>query len=214
MRYPGPETSRGSSSGEPTPRGRWRLRGSYQARLTAHGQTFTEPFEIVKDPRLITVTQADFEEQFRLSTEIAARVDDAHRAVLQIRGVREQVDDRLGRATTTLWPGGRDLQGGDQRSVEEEVYQVRLEARQDPLNFPIKLNNQIAAIRGVVESADARPTDQSREAFTFLSGELDVQLNRLQVLFNDELGRLNDRLRSLGLDPITVPVLEENRITF
>ena len=41
--------------------------------------TLTQPFEIVKDPRLTTVTQADFEAQFRLSTEIAARVDDAHR---------------------------------------------------------------------------------------------------------------------------------------
>jgi photosystem II stability/assembly factor-like uncharacterized protein len=214
MRYPGPRDFPGLIFWGANTQGPLAPPGRYQARLTAHGQTFTESFEIVKDPRLTTVTQADFDEQFRLSTEIAARVDDAHRAVLQIRGVREQVDDRLTKSDDDALAREAGTFREGISGVEEEVYQVRLEARQDPLNFPIKLNNQIAAIRGIVESADARPTDQSREAFTFLSGELDVQLNRLQVLFNDELGRLNDRLRSLGLDPITVPVLEENRITF
>lgn len=214
MRYPGPRDFPGLIFWGANTQGPLAPPGVYQARLTAHGQTFTESFEIVKDPRLTTVTQADFNEQFRLSTEIAARVDDAHRAVLQIRGVREQVDDRLTKSSDAALAREAGTFREGISGVEEEVYQVRLEARQDPLNFPIKLNNQIAAIRGIVESADARPTDQSREAFTFLSGELDVQLTRLQVLFTEELGRLNDRLRSLGLDPITVPVLEENRITF
>jgi len=30
--------------------------------------------------------------------------------------------------------------------VEEDLYQVRNRSNQDPLNFPIKLNNQIAAL--------------------------------------------------------------------
>jgi hypothetical protein len=88
-----------------------------------------------------------------------------------------------------------------------------MQARQDPLNFPIKLNNQIAALRGVVESADFRPTDQAREAFEFLSGELEAQLLKLQVLFTQDLERLNQRLRALGLDPIVVPERQEGRIT-
>jgi hypothetical protein len=89
-----------------------------------------------------------------------------------------------------------------------------MEARQDPLNYPIKLNNQIAALRGVVESSDARPTDQSVDAFDFLNGQLDVQLTRLQLLFTEDLSRLNERLRSLGLDPVTVPPLTGSRVTF
>ena len=213
MRYPGPRDFPGLIFWGANTQGPLAPPGRYQARLTAHGQTLTQPFEIVKDPRLTTVTQADFEAQFRLSTEIAARVDDAHRAVLQIRGVREQVDDRLSKSDDpTLAREAGELRQGIS-AVEEEVYQVRMEARQDPLNFPIKLNNQIAAIRGIVESADARPTDQSREAFEFLSVQLDAQLNQLQVYLGEELDELNDRLRALGLEPVTVPELPESRVT-
>ncbi|MGH7573711.1 MAG: glycosyl hydrolase, partial [Longimicrobiales bacterium] len=179
--------------------------GQYQVRLTALGETKTESFEIVKDPRLTQVTQADFDAQFRLAREIVQRVDDAHAAVLTIRNVREQVDDRLSKSEA---PELAELGGAfrtDIGDVEGEIYQVRLEARQDPLNFPIKVNNQIAALRGIVESADGRPTDQSREAFSFLSQQLEGELEQLRVLLTNDLGELNELLEGLGLDRIVVP---------
>jgi photosystem II stability/assembly factor-like uncharacterized protein len=214
MRYPGPRDFEGLIMWSANTQGPLAPPGRYQARITAHGQTQTQAFEIVKDPRLTEVTQADFDAQFALARQIAARVDDAHRAVLQVRAVRDQVDDRLGRSNDqALAAEGGRFKGGI-AAVEQEVYQVRMEARQDPLNYPIKLNNQIAALRGVVESSDARPTDQSVDAFDFLNGQLDVQLTRLQLLFTEDLSRLNERLRSLGLDPVTVPPLTGSRVTF
>jgi hypothetical protein len=214
MRYAGPRDFEGLIMWSANTQGPLAPPGRYQARITAHGQTQTQAFEIVKDPRLTEVTQADFDTQFALARQIAARVDDAHRAVLQVRAVRDQVDDRLGRSNDQALAaeGGRFKDGI--AAVEEEVYQVRMEARQDPLNYPIKLNNQIAALRGVVESSDARPTDQSVDAFDFLNGQLDTQLTRLQLLFTEDLSRLNERLRSLGLDPVTVPPLTGSRVTF
>jgi Flp pilus assembly protein TadD len=112
------------------------------------------------------------------------------------------VDDRLGKAS-----GNRQLATEANRfkeriaAVEGEVYQVRMQASQDPLNYPIKLNNQLAALRGVIESADARPTAQSGEAFTVLSDLLEVQLTSLQKIFDEDLKKLNVRLKALGLDP-------------
>lgn len=35
--------------------------------------------------------------------------------------------------------------------VEEEIYQVRNERNQDPLNYPIRLHNKIGALLGAVE---------------------------------------------------------------
>lgn len=212
MRYPGPRNFPGLIFWAANTQGPLAPPGRYQARLTAHGTVQSVVFDIVKDPRLTDVTQADFEAQFRLATAISERVDDAHRAVLQVRGVRDQVQERLARSRDAeLAALASRFQEGIS-AVEGEVYQVRLEARQDPLNFPIKLNNQIAALRGVVESADYRPTDQAREAFEFLSAELEAQLTRLRVLFSEDLERLNARLRALGLDPIVVPERAEGRI--
>ena len=215
MRYPGPRDFPGLIMWAANTQGPLAPPGNYQVRFTALGETYTEPFTIVADPRLTTVTQADFEAQFKLSSQVAARVDDAHRAVLQVRDVRSQVDDRLGKAANN-----RQLATEANRfkeriaAVEGEVYQVRMQASQDPLNYPIKLNNQLAALRGVIESADARPTQQSGEAFTVLSDLLEVQLTTLQKLFDEDLKKLNDRLRSLGLDPIVVPALTGTNVMF
>lgn len=213
MRHPGPRDFPGLIFWGANTQGPLVPPGRYQARLSAHGRTLTVGFEIVKDPRLTDVTQADFEEQFRMATEITQRVDDAHRAVLQVRGVRDQVADRLARSRDAALAQEAARFRAAIGGVEEEIYQVRMQARQDPLNYPIKLNNQIAALRGIVESADSRPTDQAREALDFLTGELNTQLNRLQVLFTEDLNRLNDRLRRLGLEPIVVPDRRDPRIT-
>ncbi len=215
MRYPGPRDFPGLIMWSANTQGPLAPPGRYQARLTAHGHTFTEAFDIVADPRLTVVTQADFDAQFKLSSEVAARVDDAHRAVLQVRDVRGQVENRLGQSAadaalrTEAEQFTRNI-----GTVEGEVYQVRMQARQDPLNYPIKLNNQLAALRGVIESADSRPTTQAQEAFTVLSGQLDVQLVRLQELFDRDLARLNEKLRALGLAPIVVPALTGTAIVF
>jgi len=212
LRYPGPRDFKGLIFWGANTQGPLAPPGRYQARLTVHGKVFTEPFEVVKDPRLTTVTQADFEAQFRLSSEITARVDDAHRAVIQVRSVRDQVDDRVKQRTDAELTQVATRFKSAIGAVEEEIYQVRMQARQDPLNFPIRLNNQIAALKGVVESADGRPTNQSREAFSFLSAELTVRLRRLEVLFTEELAKLNEQLRRLGLDPIVVPDRRDPRL--
>ena len=86
--------------------------------------------------------------------------------------------------------------------MEEEIYQVRNQSNQDPLNFPIKLNNRIAALRRSVETGDARPTSATYVVFRELSAELDAQLARLKGLVNGDLAELNRMLVEKKLEPI------------
>jgi len=88
-------------------------------------------------------------------------------------------------------------------AAEEEIYQVRNRSGQDPLNYPIKLNNQIAGLAGVVSSAEAKPTKQSYEVFELLSAQLKVQLDRMQAALGAPLTAVNAELARLGLPPIT-----------
>ena len=80
--------------------------------------------------------------------------------------------------------------------VEGEIYQHRLRSGQDPLNYPIRLNNKLAALQGVVESGDYRPTDQSYAVFKELSGRLDKELSRLDALVKSELATVNKALEA------------------
>ena len=93
---------------------------------------------------------------------------------------------------------------GKLTGVEEAVYQVKNRSGQDPLNFPIKLNNKIAHLSGVIESADAKPTDQIYAAFKELSGELQVELDKLDETLRKDLPAANKLLAGKKIAPVPV----------
>ena len=64
-------------------------------------------------------------------------------------------------------------------AVEEELYQVKNQSNQDPLNFPIKLNNRLAYLRKSVESGDGPPTAGAYKVFNELSSDLKTHLDNL-----------------------------------
>ncbi|MCL4865913.1 MAG: hypothetical protein KJZ47_08475, partial [Gemmatimonadales bacterium] len=76
----------------------------------------------------------------------------------------------------------------------------------DPLNYPIRLNNKIAALYGVVASGDGPPTAQSREVFQILSDSLDIQVGRMRTAVERLLPPVNAELGRLGLDPVRIEV--------
>ena len=87
-------------------------------------------------------------------------------------------------------------------AIEGRIYQVNNQSRQDPLNFPIMLNDKLAGLIRTVESAEARPTDQTRAVFANLSARVDDELRKLRSVLDEELPRVNERLEAAGLAPI------------
>jgi photosystem II stability/assembly factor-like uncharacterized protein len=176
--------------------------GDYRVRLTADGVTQTRDFTIQLDPRLEAVTLADLQDRFDLALQIRDRVSEANQAVLDIRYIKGEVDGRLEQTSDTDIQEQGTLVKDNLSAVEQEIYQVKNQSNQDPLNFPIKLNNKLAALMGVVESGENRPTDQSSQVFDHLSGMLQTELIRLNTIINQDLQRLNELLRQANLDPI------------
>jgi photosystem II stability/assembly factor-like uncharacterized protein len=187
--------------------------GRYTVRITANGQTRSRDFQVALDPRLAAdgVTLEDLREQFALSTRIRDKVTEANTAVITIRAIRDQVNERLQKISARRKAEIQKLADAvltPLAAVEAEVYQVRNRSSQDPLNYPIMLNNKIAALSGVVESADHRPTAQSYEVFDELSKALDAQLAKMRQTVTTELPRLNSALgreKVPAVDPAAKP---------
>jgi len=174
--------------------------GEYTVRISALGDTATKTFKIGLDPRLAKegITEADLHEQFKLSSQVRDKVSEANLAVIQIRSIREQIAERLAKVPERRRKEIQAIADGLMKpltAVEEEVYQVRNRSSQDPLNYPIKLNNKIAALSGVIEAADSKPTDQTYTVFDELSGALDAQLKQKDATLARELQRLNAALK-------------------
>ena len=87
-------------------------------------------------------------------------------------------------------------------AVEEEIYQVRNRSPRDTLNYPIKLNNQLAVLQTYVDTGSSRPTDQEYAVFKELAANLDGILGRLSQVVSGDLARLNTALEALGLLPV------------
>ena len=89
-------------------------------------------------------------------------------------------------------------------AVEEQLYQVKNQAHEDPLNYPIRLNNRIASLLSVVEATDAAPTRQSEAVNEELSTEVNVQLRAAQKLLTDDIAAFNKIVRDSNIPAVTI----------
>jgi hypothetical protein len=181
--------------------------GSYQVKLTVEGKTYTQPFEIKPDPRL-TVTTADYAKQVELGLKIRDKLTETHNAIIQIRDVRKQVEDLLKRVAgqpnfKVINDAGTAL-NKNLTAIEETLYQTKNQSNQDPLNFPIRLNNKLAALGGVVGSAEAAPTAQSYAVYDEVVGQIDAQLQKLAQLMRTDVPAFNQLVRDQNIPAVVV----------
>lgn len=181
--------------------------GRYTAKLTVDGTSVNAPIEVRKDPRVAT-TQQEFDKQLSLLLQIRDKVTETHQAISQIRDVRQQIDSTSARYKDL--PEGKAIAEAAKElskkltAVEEELYQTKLRSNQDPLNYPIKLNNKLAALGGVVASADATPTDQSYQLHEELTTRINAQLKMLNGLLGKDLEAFNRLVREKNV-PAVLP---------
>jgi hypothetical protein len=88
-------------------------------------------------------------------------------------------------------------------AVEEDVYQVRNQSNQDPLNFPIKTNNRLASLLRAVTTGDGKPVGNAVPIFNDLSTELKGETDRLQRALTTYLPRFNQLAQRLGIQPVS-----------
>lgn len=180
--------------------------GNYIARLIVDGGApMDTKFLVKKDPRS-DATAADLVAQYKLLIKIRDRTTDANDAVRTVRFVRTQLNDRaksLGMDSTAFRALANKLDAAVSE-IEAKIYQVKNQSGQDPLNYPIKVNNQIAALSGVVGSSEARPTRQSVTVFNVLDKELEGYLTELRTAWKDLLPPVDAFLKEKGKPAIEV----------
>lgn len=207
LRYPDAVDVPGAVMWAGTVEGPLAVPGRYQVQLTAGGQTLTQPLEVRPDPRS-GATPEQLQEQFDLLIQIRDRLSQVHEAVNGIRELTTQIKAWQQRLTGHNG-GGETLQAGkrlldDLGTIEEEFISVKSTAQEDVLNYPIRLNNKLAALFSVVAAGDFAPTRQSRELFDDLSARVDVQLNRLRALIDSDLASFNSALTAANVGAVVI----------
>jgi len=179
--------------------------GTYQVKLTVDGQTTTQTFEVKSDPRL-TTSAADYAKQLDLSLKIRDKLTETHNAIIQIRDVKKQIDDlvkRVGPQSKPIADAGNAL-NRKLTEVEEALYQTKNQSSQDPLNFPIRLNNKLAALGGVVSRSETPPNEQSYAVYDELVAQINTQLQKLSQIMKTDLPAFNQLVKDQNIPAIVV----------
>jgi photosystem II stability/assembly factor-like uncharacterized protein len=164
--------------------------GTYGVRLTAGDQTRTATATVKQDPRT-SGSQADLQAQYDFLLTANRKLTEVHTQIERIREVRKQLDDirkRAGEGPVTEAAKALDAK---MTKIEEALYQTKNRSPQDPLNYPIRLNDKLASVADSAASGDFAPTAQQRAIATQLIADIDAQLAQLKEVWEKDLPALN-----------------------
>ena len=208
LRYPSAEKFAGLVLWNRNLSGPRALPGAYEATLTVGDRQRTVPVTVLADPRS-QATTAELAAQFDFLWSINRKLTETHQAIRRLREVRGQVDAieaRVGDSPqfAALVAQGESLKAA-LKEIEETLYQTRLESPQDPLNFPIRLNDKLAGVMGSAALGDHPPTASAMAVRDELVTQIDAALNRLESLMSEDLEAFNQQAAEAGL-PAAGPV--------
>ncbi|MEP6766811.1 MAG: glycosyl hydrolase, partial [Gemmatimonadaceae bacterium] len=177
--------------------------GKYTVRVIADGKTMTAPLVVKRNPLLPDVTDADLRAQYAFGKKVRDKATEANNAVIAIRRVRDQLADRMKKAAddAALKEKGATL-STNTTAVEQSVYQTKNQSGQDPLNFPIKVNNRIANLLSMSERGDGPPNQSMPDIYNILTTELRGYTTKLDAIWKTDLVAVNKELARLKLPPL------------
>jgi hypothetical protein len=211
LHYPGAESFPGMVLWNGLPGGVEAAPGEYRARLTVGDWSDETAFRVLGDPRS-TATSGDYDAQFAFQHSIREQLTRTHREIGRIRDVRSQLETfskRLeARDEAPEVREAADALVEKLTGLEESMYQTKAQSPQDPLNYPIRLNDKLAGVLGMASLGNFGPTDSMVAVRDELVAELDTALADLQAAWEGDLAEVNRMAAEAGVDVVMLPPAE------
>lgn len=209
MRYPGAERVPGAILWMGNTRGPLAVPGKYEVRLTVGTTTQIRNWDWKMDPRVKT-TQRDLQLQFDLLIQIRDKMTEVNRSIIQLRSLKKQIGEVIAKVKGHEREERITIEG--QRllkrltEIEDVLIQSKSKSGQDPLNYPILLDNKISALASVVGMSDGRPTSQSYQVFRMLSSQADTQIGQLNLLLKRDIPEFNRIVRDANIPAVLTEI--------
>ena len=204
MRYPGFKSFEGMVLYSSPNVGPKVTPGKYNIKMTYNDFVFQEEFEIVKDPR-VKISQADYQDQLEFLIDVRDEVSKANQQIIDIRSIKNNMNFILDKTKDN-----NELKEminkylDDISVVENNIHMTKNQSRQDPLNFGIRINNRIAFLLADSQRGDYPPTDQSKEFFSQVKEELNIEINNLNALIEKHSQKIEEYLMKNKIELISL----------
>jgi len=208
MQYPDAEKVKGMILWWASLSGPKALPGDYSVKLAKNGKMISEQtFTLLKDPRS-TASNDDLLAQFNFILEIQEKLTEIHKTLKNITKVKKQVKQL--KAAISDKEKNKEIIDLANKIVKElteyenVLYQTKSKSNQDPLNFPIRLNNKLAHLNSLSSIGDFKPTNQSIEFKNEIVKLIDAELAKIYTVFENDVKKLNKKVKQSDIDLINL----------
>lgn len=161
--------------------------GDYMVRLIVDGQSQDQRFKVLPDLRYPS-TQEDLQAQYDFLLQVRDKLTETHETIILIRKYRAELDtivQKNPRQKRRIDPIVKSIS-----DIEKELYQTQNKSGQDPLNYPIRLNNKLAHLNSIVGTGEFRPTDGAEEVRVEITRQIDIQLIKFREIEKSQISNL------------------------
>ena len=179
--------------------------GEYFVKLNVNSESMETNFTILKDPRSLS-SNSDLKEQFGFLISIRDKINTIHKSIEEIRSTRNQLNDlknKLDENHTEINVMIDEINTKISK-IEKELYQTKNRSGQDPLNFPIRLNNKLAHLTSVASVGNFKPTDQMYGVRDELLILIDKELESWESIKSIDLEQLNTTIIKNNIQLISI----------
>jgi len=181
--------------------------GNYKA-IISYGDDKSETMmTILADPNL-DVIQKDYEDREAFIDEVAAMYSEVTSSVKKFISVKDQLLQRQDiikdiPETKDMHETGKSLLDS-MKEWESTLIQRDQKTFQDVINFPNRLNAELASLISRSSGHDPRITAGARVRKADLAVEWDRAKGAMETIINDQIAKYNRAYRDLGLDALII----------
>ncbi|HEX6880676.1 MAG TPA: hypothetical protein VF135_09955, partial [Terriglobales bacterium] len=187
--------------------GNWAVPDQYTVKLTANGQTYTQPLTLKMDPR-VKVTQADLLAQFNASQQSVAAANQLVKPASQGAAIEKQISELVKQAQEKheVLPALRDFQ----KKLTEVLgpppgaYGTPVIPAQTDFTSVRYVLGALRQTQAALQSADVAPTPDQLKALKQYEAQSRSSLANWQALLNVDLPKLNASLKTAGMQQVLV----------
>ncbi len=206
MLYPEAEKVEGMILWTGEPRSILTPPGQYYYKMKVGKDSAEGSFIIKADPNY-KCSQEDYDAQFEFLQTVTKKFNEVQKGIKDTRSLRSQINDfvaKQGKDCPKEVKQMADSINKKMAAIEETLYQTKSKSDEDPLNFPIRLNDKLGGVFDAAASGNTAPSKQVREVYAELARQCDEQLNKLKMIMDEDVPAFNKLIHEKSLPVIGV----------
>jgi photosystem II stability/assembly factor-like uncharacterized protein len=172
--------------------------GSYEVMIKDGDKELKTKFAVKVDPSWKTPAE-DFQETYALAKEIAEAIENSQKSIMHLRKVADASNELKEREQLKAMKSDLEDLSKKAKEIQDIIYQDKILASQDEINFERKFTNHIIRLYRVVLGQHGKPTAGERERWEDLKKTYTDFQEAYKDFKENTIMPMNEQLKTMDL---------------